>query len=215
LNRYIYALANPVRLVDVSGLSPSEGTSSLNNGTSDVSASHRLLIGEGDANRQRRRIRALQEMAINASIQADLEASIAYYDAAINIVEASRDASLAVVSVVAGDVRGVLENTARLGAALLVGTGNEALGDRIRAGIDVVSAIGGLISLPSQIRRIDSAATASRFYGHGILDRLRSIPARSDVGRALMPLVEPVAEAPATIGNAIQGGWRLVRNLFD
>ena len=110
LNRYVYAVNNPVRFVDVSGLSPREGNKIIDNfGTSDNE--HRELI-----ERKRK-----SYAAINKNLQdiAKFEGEGFYWEAVGKFAEAAGEASGGIGSALTGDFIGAGTSIIRLTNTLI------------------------------------------------------------------------------------------------
>ena len=142
-HRFMYALNNPIRLVDVSGWSARES-----------SAEVRRLTPE------QRKLLTLQLMA-GLEESARLEGELAYLDAYITIAEATKDAAFGIVDVLAGDIPGGLSAAASLLTRLLSET--EVISSdsaaRARAVIDLIGAVKSLYG----------TVEAARFLGPAFL----------------------------------------------
>jgi RHS repeat-associated protein len=101
MNRYIYALNNPVKLIDMSGLSPLESTSQLNqNGTSDQQ--HQNLIDSHHLTPQQAAIiLQSQQAALNYELQA------IHYEEEANILQGVYDALQTTEGLLTGNWLGV------------------------------------------------------------------------------------------------------------
>jgi RHS repeat-associated protein len=182
LHRYLYALNNPVRLIDISGFSPLDAVNQPNlNGTSDqrhypLVESHRLT------KEQVARIVQAQQEALQYQLQA------INYEAEANILQGVYDALQTTQSLLTGDVIGVGTGLARQASTLLSIEGQGDISNAINFSaniLDVANAAKGVYDAASAGGRIASALTGE---GQNLM---------KDVGFSalLLDVSNPVAEA--------------------
>jgi len=133
LNRYVYALNNPIRLIDISGFSAKEGgAGQTNSKTSDEL--HRGLVDKV-------RLARLNSLKAQYDYIAALETEAAYWDAMVNTLEGVYGALNAVGGLLTGSWSSVTSGMVTMGGALTQAAGMDkgwhTTADLVSTGLDV------------------------------------------------------------------------------
>jgi RHS repeat-associated protein len=183
LHRYVYAMNNPIRLVDVSGYSPLEVGSRARDYAS------------------RRRQALIRQIMAHNEMSATIEAELAYLDAAIEAIEATRDAALGLTFALSGPVSWV--TVTATGSSLLTRTFHQSglltadAARRTRAAIGTVTAVKGFVDQIQALRVLAPAIANVPVNWGNVLLRTNS---GSSVGRLYTDLY----------GDAIQEGFKQI-----
>jgi len=130
LNRYIYALDDPVNLIDISGFSPQEGgVASTILGSSDTL--HEAFV---DHDTLLSRMGLLDEIAV-------LQGKTAYWNARADILQGVYDALQTTQSLLTGNVMGVGTGLAHQVSTLLLITGHGDVAKSIEISADIVQLV--------------------------------------------------------------------------
>jgi RHS repeat-associated protein len=134
LNRYVYALNNPIRLIDVSGFSAGEGGAGQNNfETSDEL--HRAIVD------RRIRMAKLNSLKAQYDYVAALETEAAYWDATVNTLEGVYGALNTVGGLLTGSGSSVASGLVTMGGAFSQAAGMDqgwhTAANLVSTGLDV------------------------------------------------------------------------------
>ncbi len=201
LNRYVYAVNNPVRLVDISGYSALEGNVSQDNsGSSDTL--HSWLI---DRERRKKEYRAQAMMAWNDYVAA-LETEAAYWEAWINTLEAIHGALDAVRGLYIQGPKGVGGGIGEMVSVLTRTLGYQKTSETIDVGLNayrVYEMFDAIRGLPEQIQSTKTVFNAIHNVGIGGVnwENVLKTDAASNVGN----LYKDVILLPNTL-------WGLISN---
>jgi RHS repeat-associated protein len=182
LNRYIYALNNPVRLIDISGLSPLESTGQLNqNGTSDQQ--HQYLVENHHLTpEQAAKITQSQQEALKYELLA------IHYEMEANILQGVYDALQTTSSLLTLDVPGVVGGLSQQFSTLFGITGNKTTSQ-------VLGYVGTAGQIASAASGVYHAATSGLAIGSALTADGQNLFKDAGINAALLDAYNPVAQA--------------------
>jgi RHS repeat-associated protein len=191
LNRYIYALNNPVRLFDISGFSARESSGvAANQGTSD--SNHSRLLDET------RRARAAR-MARIQQYQAEAlywEQESIYWNATADVLQGANDALDTAMSLFTGSAGGVISGLTKQSTTLLRVLGYDVAARR-------VSTVNDVLKVGLAVKGVNDIVHAGSGLVAGFGAQGQNMIKDSGIKAFMLPEDNPIAEAYKTLTTPI------------